>query len=462
MDEDLTLEGFWWLPNNQNVRIPGTVTYTQNSIILRVMGSFENVGPRPLERQDSLIVHEIIHGFSINGKNITLYRCHLEHSTSHNPGGIIATYRATYLFVGRLFNSFEEARFNKIVVRYSNLDSWLLVSGFRHRIEEDGLYEITHKIPQTIETNIDDGTKIKFAFGVNYPTHTLPQIEMTIKQTSYTLLEKNVPTPLNEFLKLVSDLQDFLTLGIGTAVDILSLEGSANDRNIQDERSNPLGVIKIYYNKSDFNKQSRELLAWDVMFHLDDVRNSIGTVLNRWLQLADHLKPVYELYFATLYNPHMYVLNQFLNLTQALETYHRRNPNMKQNIRSEEEHNQRIREILDSIQTHREFLQWRLQHSNEPTLEDRLRELLEKMQGIVDNTPISTLDPHLISSSRNYYTHYDESRREQAITGEPLFWTTIKLQVLLELYLMREVGFVNTKLREILMRKIARRGLQDH
>lgn len=45
--------------------------------------------------------------------------------------------------------------------------------------------------------------------------------------------------------------------------------------------------------------------------------------MNKWFEISEKLKPVFDLYLGVMYNPGMYKEYQFLSLAQALESYHR-------------------------------------------------------------------------------------------------------------------------------------------
>ena len=136
----------------------------------------------------------------------------------------------------------------------------------------------------------------------------------------------------------------------------------------------------------------------------------------------------------------------FLNLVQALETYHSRF--ITNDI---DEFRQRVDNLLSSFGEKRseEYKTYLLAHSNRfITLESRLADLLIAEWKIhFDTGDISYEDfPSIIAHSRNYYIHYDEGIKEKyrVLSQEELQTYNTVLIEILEYYILLELGFVET------------------
>ena len=85
MIEELKIEGVWWLPERQDLKLPGTLTFSPHEgFSLEVQGSFEDIAEIKKIRDTKIgkirdIVEssrqDIILGLSHQGKDITLYKC---------------------------------------------------------------------------------------------------------------------------------------------------------------------------------------------------------------------------------------------------------------------------------------------------------------------------------------------------------------------------------------------------
>jgi hypothetical protein len=139
----------------------------------------------------------------------------------------------------------------------------------------------------------------------------------------------------------------------------------------------------------------------------------------------------------------MFLEVQFLLIIYALEAYHRRTT--KNQELPIEEHNQRIASILGSCPSeYREWLHQKLEYTNEPRLRRRIKELISKYEQVfmsyVDN--IGAFVDKIVNT-RNYFTHYDSSLKNSAMTDpNKLREMTDKLMGLLEVCLFTEISTV--------------------
>ena len=160
----------------------------------------------------------------------------------------------------------------------------------------------------------------------------------------------------------------------------------------------------------------------------------------------DKLAPIIELFLEPFYVEKSSETRVFLNLVQALETYHSRF--ITNDI---DEFRQRVDHLLSSFGEKRaeEYKTYLLAHSNRfITLESRLADLLLAGWKIrFDTGDINYKDfPSIIAHSRNYYIHYDESINEKyrVLSQEELQTYNTVLIEILEYYILLELGFVET------------------
>src|SRR5699024_7292344 len=176
----------------------------------------------------------------------------------------------------------------------------------------------------------------------------------------------------------------------------------------------------------------------DYLFNLSELKQAD---FSQWQEVANKMEPIIELYIESLYNQNLSVSRHFLNMVQALETYHsRRIANSLGNYK------QRVEEILE-IRTKvfregdREFL---LGESKKfVTLKGRLADLMIADYRFWFRTGEFRLleFPQVIATTRNYYTHYDQKLEDKALKDENLITAFHILRNILEFYLLKEFGF---------------------
>jgi hypothetical protein len=461
MIEEISYEGIWWLPAKPEDQITGTLRFNQDKgANLDLIGSFvDHFEPGPITGK--AFEADIILGKSANGKDITLYRCFETHSKTSFPGMTTSSLFAHAVFIGAHFDDAEKITFNRLSVRFTNLDEWVNVSGFN--IKYDHKYRrvsVEHTIPDSITTTINS-LKISLEFSRKGPGFTAVQKEASIKQEAFIRLEQDKPKPISDWTKLLYRFENFLALGTAEPTYPISVEGY-NNKIVEkiSEKEYPKS-ISIYYQLIGDPLKVKTKLPYDMFFTYKDIADRFEICLNSWFNKLEELEPVYDLYFGTLYNPHMYLDQRFLNLIQAIESYHRR---MISNTElSEEDHKQRIDSILDVAPTeHSNWLKQILRYSNEPTLNKRLLDVLTLHNSAIKKFINKKKSfARKIVSTRNYFIHYDKSLAKEAARGRDLFNLTEKLDILLQICLLTELEFTPEAINAIVQKHSLKRIIED-
>ena len=321
MIEEFEYKGIWWLPDKPNEKVSGTLIFTSNKgAILDLIGSLKNI-----KDLDKMLNTEIILGISSNGKHITLYKCFETKSSFSSQGFPTSSFYAKLVFVGAHFQNSEDIKFKSISVHYVHLDEWVNLSGFDIKyVRKEKEVIIKYKTPEPIHANISDWLKILINIQATGPSISLVQKEATIKQKTKIKIETSKDKSFKDYQKVICHIQDFLSLGIMEPVHPLAIAGltEVNKKMIEDKSHFP--PVEIFYRLLDIPKGHKPLLPTDMLFNFNDISTRFEFFLRNWFEKMDLLEPVYNLYFGTLYNPRMYLEHRFLNLIQAIESFHQR------------------------------------------------------------------------------------------------------------------------------------------
>lgn len=314
MVEEFEYKGIWWLPDKPEKQVSGTLRFTPDEgAILDLTGSFrgnKNIG--------KVSDPEIILGVSSNGKNITLYKCFENKSTFNSSGFQTSSFHINVVFIGAHFQKSEDTKFKSISVHYLYLDEWVNISGFDIKSWGGKKVKIKYKLPKSFQAKISGGFKISINFRCKVSSRSFGQEEVTIKQNTEIKIETSEDKPFEDYLKIMSHIQNFLTLGITMPVYPLVITGLTEVNNY------PPAKVEVFYQLSDIPKGHESLLPFDMLFTFNDISNRFEPLLKNWFEKKDFLEPVFNLYFGTLYNTRMYLENHFLSLIQAIESFHRR------------------------------------------------------------------------------------------------------------------------------------------
>ena len=155
------------------------------------------------------------------------------------------------------------------------------------------------------------------------------------------------------------------------------------------------------------------------------------------------MAPIIELFLEPFHSDNLSETRVFLNIVQALETYHARFVTNDLN-----EFKLRVEDIVkDTVESNAEkYRMYLLANSHKfITLESRIADLLLAQWKIYfDTGEINHMDfPSVIAHTRHYYTHYDESIKEKhrVLSEEELQFYNRSLLQILEYYVLSELGF---------------------
>jgi hypothetical protein len=206
----------------------------------------------------------------------------------------------------------------------------------------------------------------------------------------------------------------------------------------------PVNVLYFDSRKQKEIENSREFSRSRKWFSLTELidNDSFACYFSKY----EILEPVIELYIEIIHSNDSSNRRVFLNLVQALETYHSR---LITNDMAE------FKNRIDNVILKNRPEEWKedkkflLANSHRfITLESRLADLfLAEFQFRFDTGNIRYYDfPNVIALTRNYYIHYDETIKDngRVLSEEELSIYNRSLFEVLEYYLMKEIGFSDT------------------
>ncbi len=387
-----------------------------------------------------------ISGELSTGFRFTLLECarkELEHLISY--GKSVFSYSAQYMIKGIGGKVAHQITFNKIVFQLSDTMEWGNISGYS--VGEN--YQLKQEDEAESILYQNDDFSVKYIVNCSMlpvSNRELLKENITLKQSGNVEISFNEEKYIKEFEDVYKKVKRLIEFSMLRTITLKKVTGWSKD------------------NKRLIGKEEHEwpieIISYD--FFGDNIDESIKSISYKWIRLPEliennsfeeyfqkyeTLEPVVELYLEILEARDMSSVRAFLNITQALETYHAR---FKANTL--EDFKKRITEVIlknrpDSCQKQdREFL---MKGSKKfLTLQSRLADLLlAEFKIWLGTGDINRLEfPRVIAKTRNYYTHYDESikKTEWVLTSEELVMYNEILLYILEYYLLFELGFSDT------------------
>ena len=317
--DTFSFEGVWWLPEKPDERLGGIVRVDGGKRIdLSIIGSFQSF---LADNFGQTFEPRIILGVSTENKPCTLWRTMQYDSTplSEVP---VSKFVANRLYYGGHFKTEDDLAFQSMRLGLTYLEPWLGINAFgmTFSAEEKRLTQIT--LPQrsnlVLETTITDPdarVAIYYLFGWEHKHF----VGITLKQGASIRIEPKSPQPSLWYEETRRDLEILFTLLVGVPVFPTSITYTLKDAT-EDSKPTPVEMYMALLHPSIEENMSpaKMPLPYSV------VSAQIAALIQKWFANAKELRPIYDLFSGTQYNTEMYEETRFLNLMQAIESFHRR------------------------------------------------------------------------------------------------------------------------------------------
>lgn len=441
VQEEYKKSGFFWLPDNEGNKIPGTlIIHDGGKIELEVVGLFDDSidalnGDDNLRRiighveQDGLVTLEDC--FYTN-KNITF-------------GGISKSKVLVHkVLSGAAWDKDEKVTFNTLSFSIDCLDEWVGITGIN--VARSGDYKtatIGYTPPEPFKFALDNGMELSICFAYTLPS--FPTVnEARITQRAYIKISSDEVRELSEFTTLAYKITNLLCFATDETVSLKTLSATSNEI----KRNNPPQPIKIYYQSIPYAEKEPTKKRYNMLFSFTTIQENAGQIFNNWINAYEFLSPALGLYFSTKEGAHKYLDGKFLALAQGLETYHRRTST--ETLMDENDFRQLVDDILESCpESNRDWLRGRLTHGNEINLNRRLKKIVEPFKEHIGNSKQRGKLLRQIVDTRNYLTHYSEDLKELAANGTNLYNLCSKMELILNLHFLKVIGFTDSEISDV-------------
>ena len=355
------------------------------------------------------------------------------------------------LFLGAHLDRLDEEIFDSMSFRFEGLEVWLAKKAFEET-RDQGSTIARHEFPEQLDIPIaDDDLSIRLELrfsstGDNYRT-------LNWRRDAAFRFVASAAHSQEWFMQRMAHLRALLGLLTGEPTCPTSITGF-----VSDEPGRPLGV-GIYFPVVGALAE-RTFNPGEMAFSRTTLGDRLPGVVQAWFAKRELLTSTLGLLFGTLYRSDFPSDFQFLALTQALETFHRRTRGGEYLLPDEYEP---VRSALVAAIPHgippdlRSALKSRIEYGNEFSQRRRFKELLDSLGTDRD---VVTKDADFIGSvveQRNYLTHLPAGTEPTMTPGE-MFYASMRLRTLLIVLLLLEVGIDGAEAAEGLRRTRWHRG----
>ncbi len=388
---------------------------------------------------------EFLSGELSTGFKFSLINCFRDNTTGLMSEGVTEfSYVAQYMFQGVGGQDCQNIKFYKVVFELSDIIWWGNISGYT--IDEK--YKLSRNESCEVMLSSNDNFTIKYVVHRSLMPVVLDEIlkeNITLKQMGNIEIIFKDECTIEEYDIIIKKVIKLIELSILKKVYLTNIIAFSKNIYFLVDGKKYEQTVNIISNRFKVKKdtESKEFKKWKWITLTELIENnSFEYYFNKY----EKIEPIIELYIEIIESYKISNISVFLNITQALETYHSRFK-----ATGIEDFKKRIEEILlkkrpkECIEKDRNFL---IANSKSfVTLESRIADLLIADWDIIfDTGNIDFLDfPSVIAKTRNYYTHYDENIKDKfkVLTKEEVSIYNRTLMYILEYYLLTELGFLD-------------------
>lgn len=445
--EEYKRVGYFWLPEKEENKIPGTLTiFDGGKIELEVVGLFDD-SIEALNGNDDL--SRIIGHVEKDGL-VTLEDSFYRKKNISFGSITKSLLHVSTVLSGVAYEKDEVVTFNTVSFSVEGLNEWVGISGIEVVYGNDYRTATINYNPQDeIVYNLNNGFKLHIFFGYTLPGHPNTS-EAKITHKTYLKLSSEKARELPEFINVIHQITYLLCFSVDATVSISNVSATSNELMVEaaEGKSWPL-KIELYYPSLPFSDDVPKIDPYRMLFKLSDIRENAEEIFNNWLNAYSIIRPALGLYFSAATGTHKYLDGRFLALTQGLETYHRRTSSETLMERG------KFRALFATLlclcpKEHRKWLRGRLYHANEISLGQRIKRIIAPYKSYLGNSDQRSKIIRGVVNTRNYLTHYSEELEKDAVHGANLWVLCQKLEVIFQLHLLQQLGFSEPEIEQTL------------
>ncbi len=449
--EEIRKQGFFWLPENAEKRLPGVLRIADGGdIFIEVVGLFDESieGLNRALNGDYELGRVVGHVDDYGAATFDGNR--YSRVTLGVSGGITqASVRSTYALLGAAYDQSEPVTFRSFRFSVDGLEDWVNVTGIKSSTKANGSgASITYRVPADIDIGSIGSMNLRLTFGWTV-SGLGSRTNAGIGHKTYFELGADNELPLENYISAARRVANLVSF----AADVSVCQGPVTAHSKAVQREKPTGEkiewpVKVFYHSLPHSSSIPKVERHRVLFDFQRIASNPSRVFRAWFDAYEVVKPALDLYFASRPGELTYLESRFLALSQGLETYHRRTN--RDRVMNETEYQSLVSGLLETCpESRREWLAGRLAYGNEPNLRYRLKKIIEPLKSHFGNRRNRERLVSRIVDTRNYLTHYDEANQLKAASGYELWILCQQAEAVFQLQLLRLLGFSNEEVKEI-------------
>ncbi|HXS11946.1 MAG TPA: HEPN domain-containing protein [Acidobacteriaceae bacterium] len=439
--DEASFDGEWWLPSVSDAKhkIAGTLAWSKNKATLALHDSFAPLRSGPLVQSSQ--THPVIHGLTTNGSAVSVLEA-LSTGGTMAFGG--AAFRRSESFVSSLVivgaHVDSQTRFLRLRARIPGLPTWLGESGVQQIITSPTPEHSDTVIDYRIGRNPVQGVEVPnihatLGWGVGWATSGSVLTTVTIASFGYLEITPDQPQALDWYFEQLGKATTLLAFLAGAPM-------KADEVSVKVAEAQPEISVLVGWNNPGYcpysNPHQFFVPRWAMDVPLD-------AVFRKWFDQYASVAMPSQLALSVLSSDGPWIHVQFLLLMQALEGFHRA---VADGTYMRPADYETVRHALTTAipaaveSSHRDALKSRIKYGNELSLRKRLDDLAGRLDASLRTRIFggNGAVPQKWIATRNYYTHWDEASRDDALDIPDMYYASVRLRHFLRVLYLDFVG----------------------
>ncbi|MDO5003585.1 MAG: hypothetical protein Q4E39_05110 [bacterium] len=348
---------------------------------------------------------------------------------------------AKSIFFGISKRKKQNIKFNEMHFKMSNIFAWTKLNGFKELFDnKDYWLNIVYESKDRVSVKIDDNTTIEFVptMGAFNPNMLVENVNLNQFVSIY--IKKDIPTIYDNFFDDLNKVINLITLATNKRININKIECIDYSKFYMLENTKDYIKYEMMSHKiklDDNIEEDSKIQIIDYLFDLPEM--IIDNKIQVWFNTYDKYRNIYNLYLLGIKNDIPLEI-RFCNLMQAIELLHSiKFSRKKKFIKHIEKKFIANPEIIDDIENNIDQ-----KESSFIILRSRLIdiftndfELTKSVNMYINVIPFA----NILSDSRNYYTHYNDAKRNKCVVKDNLKYSVAILEYSVSSYILKELGF---------------------
>ncbi len=407
MDGVGSYKGLWWLPDDEENQISGTLIIERDRIVLETIGALGSESPIEHLAGENVVQHDVIWGISSESKKISIFNSHEAMTFNTSCPFSTAKYTAQVVAVGKHIRSLFEPGNYDVKVYIDELPYWFNPNCLHFDVKEK-LFTWSADLNNAhhVSVQIEEGCNLELQGEVQFK-HSKTGMRVEVEQLSTLNFAFTRPVSMQDAKCKVFAFEQFLSFATLTPVQYSRFQLIDKDKKPDSTKN---WTIEIFDKKENGSGSPERF--WEYLFVYETIKDSFPTIIRKWYEEKNSF-PIRAHLIDSVGHRGTFCSNDFLIVAQAVEGYYCRYKKDGLGITS----------ILENL---------RQDFSDIAILE------------------LSDEDIACIRDSRHYFSHLlPPGKKGHVVDGLQLYNLNHKLRKLLLCCLLNFVGFSNEEINKI-------------